>query len=52
MTTTRKPPWLLGPSHAGGDGFSTFAEYFVLETTMYGVADDETILMSGVNLGF
>lgn len=43
---------VIGASYAVGGGFSAFAEYLALETTRNGVADDETILMSGVTLGF
>ena len=43
---------VLGASYAVGGGFSAFAEYIALESTEGGVADDETILMSGVTLGF
>lgn len=43
---------VIGASYAVGGGFSAFAEYFALETTRNGAADDETILMLGVTLGF
>jgi hypothetical protein len=43
---------VIGASYAVGGGLSAFAEYLGMETTRNGVADDETILMSGVTLGF
>ena len=43
---------VIGASYAVGGGLSAFAEYLSMETTRNGVADDETILMSGVTLGF
>ena len=43
---------VIGANYAVGGGFSAFAEYISLESTEGGVADDETILMSGVTLGF
>ena len=43
---------VIGANYAVGGGFSAFAEYIALESTEGGVADDETILMSGVTLGF
>ena len=43
---------VIGASYAVGGGLSAFAEYLGMETTRNGVADDETILMSGVSLGF
>ena len=43
---------VIGASYAVGGGFSAFAEYLSLESTVGGVSDDETILMSGVSLGF
>ena len=43
---------VVGASYAVGGGFSFFAEYLGLESTSGGVADEETILMSGVTLGF
>ena len=39
-------------SYAVGGGFSAFAEYLALETSRNGVADDETLLTSGITLGF
>ena len=43
---------VLGASYAVGGGLSVFAEYLAMETTRNGVADDETLLMSGITLGF
>ena len=43
---------VIGASYAIGGGLSAFAEYLGMETTENGVSDDETILMSGVTLGF
>ena len=43
---------VIGASYAVGGGFSAFAEYLALESTEDGVTDDETLLMSGVTLGF
>ena len=43
---------VVGVSYAVGGGVSVFAEYFGIETETKGVSDDETILMSGVIVGF
>ena len=43
---------MVGASYAVGGGLSAFAEYLAMETTRNGVADDDTLLMSGVTLGF
>ena len=43
---------VIGASYAVGGGFTAFAEYLAIEATEGGVSDDETILMSGVTLGF
>ena len=43
---------VVGASYAVGGGLSVFAEYLAMETTRNGVADDDTLLMSGVTLGF
>ena len=43
---------VVGVSYAVGGGMSVFAEYFGIETETKGVSDDETILMSGVIVGF
>jgi len=43
---------VIGASYAVGGGFSAFAEYLSIETSEGGVDDDESILMSGVTLGF
>ena len=44
---------VIGASYAVGGGFSAFVEYMAIEVQEAGMAaDDETILMSGVTLGF
>ncbi|MCY3703435.1 MAG: porin [Rhodospirillales bacterium] len=43
---------VVGASYAVGGGLGVFVEYLGLERTQDGVSDDETLLMSGVTLGF
>ena len=43
---------VVGASYAVGGGLSVFAEYLAMEATRNGVADDDTLLMSGASLDF
>ena len=51
-TDVEETALVVGVNYTVGGGMSVFAEYLGMETTTAGVTDDETILMSGVIVGF